>query len=333
MHGLYLLWWVQEKGIPAPIVAAVLAAGDLALLLAEIPTGWFADRVGHRTSLVAGSLLQVLGMLLCWLGGGVPDLVAASVLVALGDGFRSGADQALLYRSCQALESEEEFQRLEARAHAAQQMALVALVLAGGVIVERWGFAAGWIAETLLCAVGLLIACAMTEPPSSVEGPREPTPRRSGLVSVEMLVLLMPAALLGAAAVAGAFLAQTSGSGSASSMSMLVAVITLAEAFGAALATRAGATGVRSQMSLLAAGVLFGGAALAVPAAFLPAVVLLSCLTGLADPLRAAAIQRLASDDERARAASVSSACNMACSLVALTLAGVARGRRSPRGG
>ena len=38
MHGLYLLWWVQEKQLPPEVVAAILAAGDIALLFLEIPT-------------------------------------------------------------------------------------------------------------------------------------------------------------------------------------------------------------------------------------------------------------------------------------------------------
>src|SRR5262245_16229435 len=103
MHGLYLLWWVQERHVPPAFVAAVLRAGDLALLLLEVPTGWLADRYGHRVSLALGSLIQALAMLCCWLGQGVPGLLAASLLVALGDAFRSGADQALLFRTCVAM--------------------------------------------------------------------------------------------------------------------------------------------------------------------------------------------------------------------------------------
>src|SRR5437868_6278869 len=115
MHGLYLLWWVQEKQLPAAVVATVLAAGDVARMGLEIPTGWFADRCGHRASLILGSVIQVCGMLLCWLGSGVPGLVVAILLVALGDGFRSGADHALLYQTCAALGRDAEFQRIEAR--------------------------------------------------------------------------------------------------------------------------------------------------------------------------------------------------------------------------
>ena len=104
--------------MPPATVAAVLAAGDLALMGLELPTGWFADRYGHRASLIVGSFVQAIGMLWCWLGEGVSGLVTASVLVALGDGFRSGANQALLYRTCLALDREDDFQQVEAKSEA-----------------------------------------------------------------------------------------------------------------------------------------------------------------------------------------------------------------------
>ena len=85
------------------LVAATMAAGDLALMALEVPTGWFADRFGYRRSLIVGSLLQVAGMLCCWLADGIAGLVGACLLVAVADAFRSGADQALLYRSCIAV--------------------------------------------------------------------------------------------------------------------------------------------------------------------------------------------------------------------------------------
>src|SRR5215831_18204902 len=103
MHGLYVLWWVQERHIPVAAVAAILAAGDLAVSAFDLPTGGIADRYGHRVSLIAGSLLQIAAMLFAWFGRGVPGVLASAVLIAAGDAFRSGADQALLYRSCMAI--------------------------------------------------------------------------------------------------------------------------------------------------------------------------------------------------------------------------------------
>ena len=330
MHGLYLLWFVHERQFSPALVASVLAVGDLSIIAFEIPTGWFADRFGHRRSLLLGSSAQVAGMLCCWLGHGIPSFIAASLLIALGDAFRSGADQALLYRSCLAIGRVDAFQAIEARTRAIEQVALVALVLIGGAIVHLWGFAAGWAGETLLCAAGLAIAVAMVEPPPA----RSPAPERPdaghrmGMLSLRMAALVPPAAMLSAWSSAASFLLQTASAEGAARMSVLVAAITLAEAAGAATAIRLAWSSVRAQWTLLSAGVLMGTMVLTWPSRLLPAVVGLSFLAGVAEPLRAAAIQRATSDGWRARAASAASACDMLLSTLTLLLAGVWRTRR-----
>jgi hypothetical protein len=327
MHGLYLLWWVGERGISPATVAAVLAIGDVAVFLLEVPTGWAADRLGHRASLIVGSSLQAFGMLACWLGRGVPGLVVASLLVACGDAFRSGADQALLYRTCVALGQEDRFQTTEARMRAAGLVALVVLMLSGGVIVTRWGFAAGWAAEVGLSIAGLAIARAMVEPPSdggrndggeSTPTVSEKPPRRVHAIAF----LVIPAALLGGAASASSFLAQTGGTAGPIGVTILVAAITLAESAGAATASLVTRAGLRGQWILTAFGMAVGMSAIAIPSALLIGAVALSFLVGLAQPIRAALLQRLAHDDARARTASAASACDMVCSAVALLFAG-----------
>jgi MFS family permease len=76
-HALYLFWWVQHKQVAPATVAAIPAAGEIVITLLEVPTGRFADRFGHRRSLVLGSALQVAGTLLCWFSEGVPGLLLA----------------------------------------------------------------------------------------------------------------------------------------------------------------------------------------------------------------------------------------------------------------
>jgi hypothetical protein len=326
MHGLYLLWWVQEKHIPAPTLAVLLAVGDLALMALEVPTGWFADKFGHRKSLIAGSAVQVAGMLLCWLGQGVPGVLAASLLVALGDALRSGADQALLYRTCLALDRETDFQRIQGHTYAWQAVALLLQVLAGGFIVQRWGFAAGWIVETILCAIGLGIACAMVEPPSASDTRSELVSRPADS-SVRFIALMLPAAFVASGHTATAFLVQTMGGSSAARMTWLVAAIVLAEAIGSAIATGARDAGLRTQVAIGLFGALTLVVGLAVRPLLVPSAIVLSLLDGLALPLRSVAIQRLANDAVRARASSLASACDMALKTIALPLAGRWGGR------
>jgi hypothetical protein len=323
MDGLYLLWWVQEKQMPPALVAATMAAGDLLLMGLEVPTGWFADKFGNRRSLLLGSFIQVAGMVCCWLADGIPGLLLACLLVSVGDAFRSGADQALLYRTCVELNREGEFQAIEARSRAVHVIALAALIVAGGAIVSRWGFAAGWIAETLLCATGGAIAYAMVEPPAHVDrDDTDSTPLAARIPWRLAAALILPLAFLDAITSAGSFIMQTTGGSGPGEVAMIVAMITLADAAGSTLAMRLPPVGRGAQIGLAAAGAIVAGTALTIPAALVPATIALSFATGVSHPLRATAIQRLASDGMRARAASVANACDMALSTLVLLLAG-----------
>jgi MFS family permease len=331
MHGLYLLWWVQEKHMPPAVVGATLAVGDLALIALELPTGWFADRFGHRVGLMLGSFIQVLGMVWCWLGEGVSGLLIASALVALGDAFRSGADQALLYRTCVAIDRESEFQTIEARAEAVALGALVVLVLLGGLVVHQIGFAAGWLAETLLCGVGLAIACAMQEPPREEVRTFAEQPSRTNSARIEyrsLIAAIAPAAVLGGAVSACSFFAQTTAGNHPAFVTFLVAALTAAEAAGSALAACLPMVQWRVQIQLAALGAILLMTGMAITTALIPAAVVLAFLAGVAQPLRAASIQRLAADHIRARAASAASACDMALTALVLPLTGLWVGRR-----
>ena len=339
MHGLYVLWWVQQKHVSVAAVAAILAAGDLFVTVLELPTGWLADRWGHRSSLITGSLLQIAGMLFAWLGNGIPGVLSSSLVIAAGDAFRSGADQALLYRSCAAV-GDAHFQRREAQARGLQLVALVGFVLAGGAIVSAWGFATGWFIETAISVIGLAIACAMAEPPVHADAIAEESPSKSSdrLTTSRqseavrqlgsLLALIAPAAIVHAAVSAGTFFVQSAADRGPAEATILIATVTLAEAAGSFVASRAVA-GSPTQLLLTVLGIGMAGAALLVPGAFQPSIVALSFLIGLMFPLRAAAIQRVAADGVRARAASLASACDKVLATVALLLAGVAPHGRS----
>jgi MFS family permease len=330
MHGLYLVWLVHERGFSPALVATVLAAGDLCLFALEVPTGWAADRLGHRRSLVIGSFVQVCGMLALWLAASTPTLLIASLLVALGDAFRSGADEALLYRTCVALGREDDFQAIEARTGSVSLVALVVLLMGGGGIVAVAGYTAAWLTEIALSVIGLGLACLMVEPPAApVPVPGEEPRTRATRAEWRMFArLIVPAALLNGFAATAAFLAQTGAHAEIAGVTALVAAMTLSEAAGAWMAARVWRNDGRLHLLLLACGAAIFAATLIVPAGAAVAAVVLAFLPGLIQPLRAVALQRVAGDGVRARIASLASACDMACSTLGLLAAGALSARR-----
>ena len=330
---MYLIWWVQHKHVAAGTVALILAAGDVALTVLEVPTGWVADRYGHRASLLVGSLVQTAAMLVCWLGTGVSGLLAASLLVAVGDAFRSGADHALLYRSCVALDRESDFLRLEARTKSIELVALVAFILGGGFLVQTAGFAVAWIVETLVSALGLAVACLLTEPPAQPAAVPEPHAGDEDVrswrdwMSAAALRLIVPVSVLLAAASTLSVWVQTDAAATAIGTTLFVAATTVAEALGSGIAAFT-MPGDRRQRLLIAGGVVPLAVGVFVPGALVPVSVVLALVIGILEPWRAAAIQRAAADSMRARAASLASACDKVFVSVAFVAVGFVPRRR-----
>jgi len=340
MHGLYLVWLVHERGFPPALVATVLAAGDLCVFALEVPTGWVADRLGHRVSLIIGSFVQVCAMLVFWQAATPSALLAASLLVALGDAFRSGADEALLYRSCVALGREGEFQAIEAKTRLVGLLALLMLLVGGGGIVGVAGYAAAWMTEIVLCASGLLMAWFMVEPPAVPERSdladgeqAETSPAGGRALRKWTLVgsLILPGAVLDGFASVAAFLAQTGADAEVAGVTALVAAMTLSEAAGSWMAARVWRNDGRLHLLLLASGTAVLAVSLVSSAGVAAAAVALAFFPGLIHPLRAIALQRVAADGVRARIASFASACDMACTTLGLLAAGAVSARRSRR--
>ena len=331
MHGLYLVWLVQERGFAPALVATVLAAGDLCVFALEVPTGWVADRLGHRRSLIIGSFVQVCGMVVFWLAASTPTLLAASLLVAIGDAFRSGADEALLYRTCVALGREDDFQIIESRTRSVSLMALVGLLVGGGVLVTVAGYTAAWIAEIALCTAGLVLACLMVEPPAAASIDTDAITDLEAEPSSRwriFICLVMPGAVLDGLASIASFLAQTGGDAEVLGVTALVSAITLSEAGGAYVAARVWRNDGRLHLLLLACGAAVFAVSQMVSAGAAAAAVALAFFPGLIGPLRAVALQRVAGDGVRARIASFASACDMACTTLGLLAAGALSTRR-----
>ena len=137
---------------------------------------------------------------------------------------------------------------------------------------------------------------------------------------------ILPASMIGAAAGAMSFVTQTAFHVSPQSVTWFVAALALLEAAG----SMAGARQVRFVRTpyLLAAAAPALAAALLSPSLVSVSALLLAALDGAAYPARATAIQSLATDSIRARAASLSSACDMAISSMTLPLTGILRSRR-----
>ncbi len=158
---VFFLYFSQR--LPLGQVLRLEAIYYATVVLLEVPSGYFSDRIGRRVTLLVSSSGLVVSYALFFVGRSFEMLAAAQVLLALGLAFNSGTDTALHFDSLSALGRDDEYAAREARAN---QVALGGRALAAliGGVVAAWQlrFAYGL---SVLAAVGTLsVAVLFVEP-------------------------------------------------------------------------------------------------------------------------------------------------------------------------
>jgi MFS family permease len=105
----------RENGLSLEQVFIVHAWYSACVILFEVPSGYFADRLGRRLSLLYGSVFVSAGFGAYAISYSFYEFLAAEFLIAVGAGFISGSDSALLYDSLIQLNRKEEYQKIAGR--------------------------------------------------------------------------------------------------------------------------------------------------------------------------------------------------------------------------
>jgi MFS family permease len=199
IHDLHLS--TSHAGLLASLTLVSSAAGGILF-------GWFADRVGRKTALMASVLVYSLATAACGLARGIPELAAFRVLVGLGMGGEWATGAALVSETWNPEHRGKAIGFMQSGFAAGY--ALAALMAA---LVMPWG---GWravfFAGIIPAVVTLWVRRGVEESPLWLErqrrsqqpstrdspaAPRAPNPRRAIAGSVVLPLLINSAALFG----------------------------------------------------------------------------------------------------------------------------------------
>jgi hypothetical protein len=124
----------MSQSLPLDQVIQLSAIYYLSVFVLEVPSGYFSDRIGRRTTLLlaAGSLV---GSYCCFIiGADFWWFAAGQILLASGIAMQSGTDTAFLYDSLKTLGREAEYAQREASAEQWGSIMLAIATLSGGVL-------------------------------------------------------------------------------------------------------------------------------------------------------------------------------------------------------
>lgn len=151
---------------------SIFSIASMAQLMFEAPAGVYSDRVGRRTTVIAGSVLS-LGFTTCFaIGQGYGWLVAGAVIEGLARAMYSGNNDALLYETLVEAGEPERYAEYAGKIRASEPVAFGLAGLAGGVIAVRSLSLPFWL--TLIPqALALALAFGLHEPRLSQRDTRE----------------------------------------------------------------------------------------------------------------------------------------------------------------
>ena len=158
------LFWTEQIGMSLTDVMTLQAAFSLTIVVCEFPSGYLADRVGYRASMLIGGVAWVAGWLVYAWAGSFGSVVLAEAILGVGLAFMSGADRALLWASLQTTGRGGEYTRWDGRMREAGQTSEAVSSAVGGwlyTIRPRLPF---WL-QIPAAALGLASIIALEETP------------------------------------------------------------------------------------------------------------------------------------------------------------------------
>ncbi len=129
-----LILFYTANGLSSTQIFTIQAAFHLAVLLLEVPSGYLADVVGRRRTLVFGALFFPLGLALYATGRSFAAFVFAEVILAVSVSMRSGCDSAMLFDSLRQLGRQKEYKRFEGKCALVARTSTAVSSLAGGLL-------------------------------------------------------------------------------------------------------------------------------------------------------------------------------------------------------
>lgn len=133
IYPIYVLY-LLSNGLSYAEVGVIGSVQGVIIVAGEIPTGYVADRIGRRNSLLVAQLLFVASVVGMIVSESLPAFVVAFGLLSLGMTFTSGSADAWLYDTLKERLDEDRYTHVRGRGGAVGQWVMAATMIAGSLL-------------------------------------------------------------------------------------------------------------------------------------------------------------------------------------------------------
>jgi MFS family permease len=158
-----IVLFYQENGLSMSQVLVIQSIFSIAIVIFEVPSGYFADVSGRKNSIVIGSFLVFGGFVVYAASYGFWGFLIAELILGLGSSFISGSDSAMLYDTLADLNREAEYMKLEGRLLSMASLSEGIASIIGGFLAVI-SLRTPLLAEAALLVITLPLALTLIEP-------------------------------------------------------------------------------------------------------------------------------------------------------------------------
>ncbi len=202
----------QENGMTMSQIFILKSIYSVAMVATELPSGYLADVWGCRKTIIWGSVLGALGMLIYSLSASFYSFVFAEIVLGIGFSFVSGADSAILYDSLKGEKREAEYIKYEGSITSAGNFAEALAGVAGGLLAT-FSLRTPYYFQFFVACIGIPAAFMLKEPEHILERVRLNMRQiiatvKQTYLQVEMRSAIMISSFTGAATLTYAWFVQ-----------------------------------------------------------------------------------------------------------------------------
>jgi MFS family permease len=110
-----IVLFFQDNGLSMCEVFILQSVFSIAIVVLEVPSGYLADIIGRKVTIIAGCILSFAGYAAYSFSYGFWGFLVAELFLGFSTSFISGADSAMIYDTLLETGSEDEYKKIEGR--------------------------------------------------------------------------------------------------------------------------------------------------------------------------------------------------------------------------
>ena len=159
---IIVIYW-QSFGLSMQDIFVLQVIFSIAVVLFEIPSGYFADKIGRAKSIQCGTILGTIGFMVYWFFPGFWGFALAEVILALGHGLLSGAQEAMLKESLPKKQQGDQNTKWQGRLMTTGNVSEAVAALCAGIIAAQHSLEAVLIIQWVIFAFAIPAAYMLKE--------------------------------------------------------------------------------------------------------------------------------------------------------------------------